>query len=203
MFFIQKLTYPIGNLPVTINNIRLEAGTINVILGKNCSGKTSFCEAIVACNPSNEIYVNRHKINTKDFVYLDPGVPSFFGVTGNELLKNYGGSASEEKVKELKSLFQIPYDQQIESYSHSMKKIIQLLWVATYERKVYIFDDLFSLLDEDHQRRVKAILALLREESKIIILTAHNLDIIGDIANEVFSLTKSSLEQRVEVGFNN
>jgi ABC-type multidrug transport system ATPase subunit len=193
MLLIHKLRYNIGNFPVILENHTFEEGTINLIYGKNSSGKTSFCEAITSCNLSNEIYLNRNNITTKDFVYFTSSSPSFFGINGLDLLRNYGGKMSEARLKALTSLINLPFDKPIETYSHSIKKIMQFLWVLTFERKVYIFDDLFQLLDEENTLKIKSALKLLKEELKIILVTTNRLDVLGDIADGIYDLPHKPL----------
>lgn len=192
MLLINRLVYNVGDFPVIIENHKFETGTINLIYGKNSSGKTSFCEAITSGNLNNEIYVQQHNVTTKDFVYLTSSSPSFFGINGLDLLKNYGGRLSEARLKTLTSLFNLPFDKPIETYSHSMKKLMQFLWVLTFERKVYIFDDLFQLLDDENVLKVKSALQILKDESKIIMVTTNRLDGLSDIVDEIFDLTSKS-----------
>lgn len=194
MFLIQKLTYNIGNFPVIIKNVKFNDGTINVIIGKNSSGKTSFCEALASCDALNDIQVNRHKMNSKDFIYYNANNPSFFGINGYELLNNYGGNAKPERIDELIRLCNLPYGNLISTYSHSMKKMIQFLWILTYERKLYLFDDLFMSLDEENIEKVKGLLSRLKEEGKIILITTSNLDPVEDIANDIYDMVNGYLK---------
>ena len=198
MFLIQKLIYNIGNFPVIIKNVKFSDGTINIIRGKNSSGKTSFCEALAACNESNDVLVNRHKMNSRDFIYFNANDPSFFGINGYELLRIYGGNAKPERVDELIRTCNMPYGNLIDTYSHSMKKMIQFLWVLTFERKIYLFDDLFASLDEENMGKVKKLLEQLREEGKIILITTNKFDLVEDIANDVYEMINGYLKPHTD-----
>lgn len=194
MFFIQKLIYNIGNFPVSVRNVKFQDGTINVIIGKNSSGKTSFCEALASCAQGNDVFVNRHKMNAKDFIYFNSNSPSFFGINGYELLRNYGGNAKPEQIHELINTFSLPYNNLIDTYSFSMKKLIQFMWLLTYERKLYLFDDLFASLDEENMLKIKGLLKQLKESGKIVLITTSSLELVEDIANDVYDIVNGYLK---------
>src|SRR5437763_5272187 len=134
MLYIEHLIYTIGNLPVTVKNIQFKAGSINLIYGKNNVGKTRFFEALSACSTVNKVYFNKKLLAQKEFVFFDSAYHSFFELTGNELLFEHGGSLEKDKIFEMAIHFNIPLLNRIETYSNSMKKVVQFLWVISFEK---------------------------------------------------------------------
>jgi ABC-type multidrug transport system ATPase subunit len=196
MLSIKSLCFTIGDLPVVVTDTEMRRGTINVIIGKNNSGKSRFCEALTSCHRSNQVYLDHMPLQAQHFAYLDASIPTFFDVTGRQLLTNYGTATLHPLVAELAGRFNVLLKHPVSTYSTSNKKIMQFLWIINFNTPVYIFDSLLDYLDHDNASIVKDGLRLLRDDSRIILLTARSAAEVSDIADQTFMLNNRSLEIR-------
>lgn len=196
MLSIKSLCFTIGDLPIIVSDTEMRRGTINVILGKNNSGKSRFCEALASCHRADQVCLDQMPLQAAHFAYLDASVPTFFDVTGRQLLTNYGAASLHPMVAELAGRFKILLKNRVSTYSTSTRKIIQFLWVINANTPVYIFDSLFDYLDHDNAAIAKYGLRLLRDDSRIVLLTARNAAEVSDIADQIFTLNNRSLEVR-------
>jgi ABC-type multidrug transport system ATPase subunit len=194
MLSINQLSFKVGNQRITVDQMELHQGTINAIVGKNNSGKTSFCEALTYSRKAETVLLNNKPFLSRQFIYMEASCTQFLGVTGKDLIYGNGGGANLLMIKDLAEIFNIPLEMPVSSYTLSMKKLIQFLWILSYNVDVYIFDGLLELLDPDNKALVKNALQHLKDQSRIIILTTTSSYEVEDIADTVYFLNKKNME---------
>lgn len=170
MLVINRLNY--NDREILVNNETFEPGSIYLILGKNNSGKTSFCHALASCNDKNILHWHSEMLTVESIHFTESGIPNFFFVTGKELLLDWGGKTNLQFVLSIAREMRLPLESAADSYSQSEKRLLSILLAVTFEKDLYLLDDPFVYLDADNCKLVNKIFLFLKEKGKIIIITS-------------------------------
>lgn len=194
MLTIKNLALQSGNFSLNVSNLEFSIGQINLLYGKNGSGKTMLCNTLVEGTAEKDVIINNKVASKEDFSYLDNRYVNFFEMTGFSYLFKYGGKQNFEFIKRNLEFFDIQIHDKVETYPGSMKKIIQFFHALTYSRPVYVFDDL--LCNMDHERR-HFIMDMLRKmaNKRIVILTTSDNDMIHHAGVSVYCLDQQQLKK--------
>jgi ABC-type multidrug transport system ATPase subunit len=170
MLVVNRLNY--NDREILVNNEIFEPGSIYLILGKNNSGKTSFCNALASCNDKNILHWHSEMLTVESIHFTESGIPNFFFVTGKELLMGWGGKANMQFVLSMARELKLPLESAADSYSVSEKRLLSILLSVTFNKEVYLFDDPFVYLDADNCKLVNKMFLFLKEKGKIVIITS-------------------------------
>ena len=194
MLTIKNLALQSGSYTLSVSNLEFSIGQINLLYGKNGSGKSLLCNALVERAVENEILINNKITTADDFSYLNSRYINFFEMTGFSYLFKYGGKQNLEFIKRNLEFFDIQLHDKVETYPASMKKIIQFFHSLTYSKSVYVFDDL--LCNMDHERR-HFIMDMLRKmaNKRVVILTTSDNDMIHHAGVSVYCLDQQQLKK--------
>jgi ABC-type multidrug transport system ATPase subunit len=170
MLVVNRLNY--NDREILVNNEIFEAGSIYLILGKNNSGKTSFCNALASCSDKNVLHWYSETLTAEFIHFTESGIPNFFFVTGKELLMDWGGKSNMQFVLSMARELKLPLESAADSYSVSEKRLLSILLAVTFNKEVYLFDDPFVYLDTDNCKLVNKMFLFLKEKGKMIIITS-------------------------------
>ena len=211
--------YPLEDKNVLENlNLKIETGEFWAIVGKNGSGKTTFCNALRRFVPdfykgevTGEIVVdgkNLKDFNPKElvtkvgFVFQNP----FTQISGvkdtvfEEIaygLENLGLEKEEiiSKVEKILKLLEIeklrernPYD-----LSGGQKQRVALASIIAMNPDILVIDEPTSQLDPKGTEDIFKIINLMANEGKTIILVEHKLELIAEYAQNILVLDEGEI----------
>lgn len=176
-------------------NLELKKGELVFLIGKNGSGKSTFCMLLTGLfKPSGgEIYVDNKKIddeNLNEYRSLISAVFSDFHLFSKTLSKN--GFASEEKIKfwleflELNNKTQVNDNElSFTKLSTGQKKRLAMFIALLEERDILVLDEWAADQDPVFRRFFYTkLLPLLKEQGKTIFAITHD-DAYFDSADRI------------------
>ena len=183
MIELKGLSVSYGENDV-LKDISAEFGVSEVhgVAGLNGSGKTTLFNAMAGfLKPyKGVILYNGRKIERSDFGFLETENYFYSNITGNEYLKLFPDSNKRFSVESINSLFKLPLDEVIETYSNGMKKKLALTAVLKQEKDIYILDEPFNGLDMESCKLVEIVINQLRDKGKTVFVSSHILDTLTD-----------------------
>ena len=211
--------YPLEDKNVLENlNLKIETGEFWAIIGKNGSGKTTFCNALRRFVPdfykgevTGKIVIdgkNLKDFNPKElvtkvgFVFQNP----FTQISGvkdtvfEEIaygLENLGLDKEEiiSRVEKILKLLEIeklrgrnPYD-----LSGGQKQRVALASIIAMDPDILVIDEPTSQLDPKGTEDIFKIINLMANEGKTIILVEHKLELIAEYAQNILVLDEGEI----------
>lgn len=188
MIEIKGLTIDFsGNKVIDNMTIDFVSNKIHGIVGFNGAGKTTFFNAM-ASNfkvDIDRILFKGNKIKNKDIAHLETVNYFYSGITGMEYLNIFKSTNPDFNLELLQSLFKLPLDDLIESYSTGMKKKLALLGILKKDNPILLLDEPFNGLDLETNKVLELIILKLKEKGKTIFLSSHILDPLLVICDEI------------------
>lgn len=210
---INNLSYAYNNKHKILDDIslKIDEGTINVLLGLNGCGKTTLLKLMsnLLKNNQSTIFINNKdisKINKKELAKLICYVPQLsandddflvkdyllFGFVSN--LKFYETPTKEqiEKMYTVATKFKINslLNKNIDELSGGERQKVYICSAYLQNTPIIILDEPMSALDLKNQSLMINILKELKEEGKTIILSTHNPNIALILESEVILINK-------------
>jgi ABC-2 type transport system ATP-binding protein len=183
MILLNNLTVSFG-INNVLNNIDTEfrLSEVHGIAGLNGSGKTTLFNAIAGfLKPDNgEILYNNNIIERSDFAFLETDNYFYSNITGSEYLNLFPETNTKFSAHSFNTLFKIPLDAIIESYSNGMKKKLALMAILKQEKNIYILDEPFNGLDMESCKLVEIVINILKGKGKTVFISSHILDTLTD-----------------------
>ena len=211
--------YPLENKQVLKNiNIEIKKGEFWAVIGKNGSGKTTFCNMLRRFVPDfykgeltgkitledKELknYSQKELVQKIGFVFQNP----FTQISGvkdtvfEEIaygLENLGLEKEEiiSRVEEILKLLEIeklrdrnPYD-----LSGGQKQRVALASIIAMDPDILVIDEPTSQLDPKGTEDIFKIINLMANEGKTIILVEHKLELIAEYAQNILVLDKGEI----------
>ena len=171
-------------------NLNLEEGTINALMGKGGSGKTSLLKSLAGLINYegtiiyNEMIVtknNMYDIRKKIGIYLGiknlENKTSFLNIIEPLNNLNYPYDKAKKKVYEISRKLGINslLYKDLNALSHSEKKVISFVQSIIHEPKIILIDGLFDSLDIYYKNKIITYLKQIKKNKKnIIIFTTNN-----------------------------
>lgn len=171
-------------------NLNIQEGTINILMGNNGSGKTMLLKCIFGLIDYEGFIKYSNKIlNNDDIDKSRKKLGIYLGINNlenkNVFLNiieplnnlNYDNTKSKNKVYEITKKLGIEnlLYKEVNSLSHSEKKIVSFAQSIIHEPKIIMIDGLFDSIDIYYKNRVINYLNQLKKTKKcIIILTTNN-----------------------------
>ena len=211
--------YPLEDKNVLENlNLKIETGEFWAIVGKNGSGKTTFCNALRRFVPdfykgevTGEIVIDGK--NLKDFspkelvtkigfVFQNP----FTQISGvkdtvfEEIaygLENLAVEKEEiiKRVNETLKLLEIEHlkDKNPQEMSGGQKQRVALASIIVMDPEILVIDEPTSQLDPKGTEDIFKIINLMANEGKTIILVEHKLELIAEYAENILVLDEGEI----------
>jgi len=188
MLSIQNLSKKYANNIWGISDFSLQVfyGEIVCIAGPNGSGKTTIINCILDVIPTTSGVVLQNDLSNdkvefkKNIAYVSDDILLIEQLTGNEylnfILRMYE-MKSYRKRDALIELFNIkePLNQCISTYSHGMKKKLQIISAFMIESKIIILDEPARGLDVESVISLKKLIKKYASEGGSVLLSSHDL----------------------------
>lgn len=212
-------SYPLTKEPSIKNlNCKLEKGKFYGVIGKNGSGKTTFCTLIRGFAPS--FYQGELKgqvlIEGRPTVEHGPGELSLkigyvFQNPFNQIsgvketvfeevafgLENFGVAVEEieQRVMDVMELTKISHIAEKNPFelSGGQQQRVALASIIVLKPDILVIDEPTSQLDPEGTESVFEIIDALKREKKTVILVEHKIDLIADYADDVIVLDKGEM----------
>lgn len=207
MLSIQKIHHSYDKEQSIFNDINLEIkrGEFVAIAGPNGSGKTTLIKLV--CNllklqkgsiTFNGISHTSLSVQLKT-VYLpsDDYIPEF--LTGREYImlmsKLYKKDIDEQNLRVISSHLSMnkKLSEMVESYSHGMKKKLQLINALLLNPPLMIIDETLNGIDVEAKEIIKILLNEYTKNGGTIIICSHDLELMQEISNRVILLYKGEV----------
>lgn len=171
-------------------NIELKPGTINVLMGKNGSGKTLLLKSIIGfVDCTGIISLDGMVFDKKNIddqiknigIYFNTKILENKSVMSNlmdPLLNlNYQEEIAKKNVYEMTKKLGVDdlLYKEVNTLSHSQKKVVAFVQSIVHSPNLILIDNLFDSLDKCHKEKIILYLKSLRKNKKnIILLTTNN-----------------------------
>jgi len=174
--------------------LQMQSHCIHGIVGLNGSGKTTLLNCIFGLlkPDTGKILFNNTAISKKDISYLPAENFFYSNITGKEYLNIFKNDNFD--IEMWNSLFLLPLDDIIDTYSTGMKKKIALLGILKIDKAIMVFDEPFNGLDIETSRIIRTVLLKLKEKGKTIIITSHIIEILSNMCNYIHYLNNGKIE---------
>lgn len=211
--------YPLEDKNVLENlNLKIETGEFWAIVGKNGSGKTTFCNALRRFVPdfykgevTGEIVIdgkNLKDFNPKElvtkvgFVFQNP----FTQISGvkdtvfEEIAYGLENLAVEKekiikRVNETLKLLEIEHlkDKNPQEISGGQKQRVALASIIVMDPEILVIDEPTSQLDPKGTQDIFKIINIMAKKGKTIILVEHKLELIAEYAEKIIVLDEGKI----------
>ena len=194
---VKNLSYSYKTNQTVLNsiNLKIEEGTINVLLGLNGCGKTTLLKLIASLlkTKTSEIFINGKSLNNlknNEKAKLISYVPQLSSSEEDFLVKDFllFGFVSDlkfyekpkkdqvKKMHEAAAKFDIELllNKKLNELSGGERQKVYICSAYLQDTPLILLDEPMSALDLKNQSLIVNILQELKEEGKTIILSAHN-----------------------------
>jgi ABC-2 type transport system ATP-binding protein len=184
---------------IVLENFSFEAaeGKIYGLMGLNGSGKTTLIKAIsgIVAPDKGKIEFDNRDIKLSYIGYLETANYFYSKITGKEYLNIIKWKHSDFNIEKWNSVFELPLNELIETYSSGMKKKLAAMGIFAFERPVMLLDEPFNNLDMETNQVLYNVIRQFKEKGKIIILTSHILETLTGICDEIHYLNNKKIEK--------
>lgn len=181
-------------------SFQISEGEILCLAGPNGSGKTTLLNSILGIIKKDNGHVSLFEqsvdnITIKNrFAYISDEIILIEELTGFEYLtfiKSMFKEVNEKQITTLLKMFDLEndIDNLISSYSHGMKKKLQIISMIMKPFDVLILDEPCRGLDVEAVYILKKIVDSYKRRGKMILITSHDLLFIEEICDRILILT--------------
>lgn len=211
--------YPLEDKNVLENlNLKIETGEFWAIVGKNGSGKTTFCNALRRFVPdfykgevTGEIVIDgknlkdfspKELVTKVGFVFQNP----FTQISGvkdtvfEEIAYGLENLAVEKekiikRVNETLKLLEIEHlkDKNPQEMSGGQKQRVALASIIVMDPEILVIDEPTSQLDPKGTQDIFKIINIMAKKGKTIILVEHKLELIAEYAEKIVVLDEGKI----------
>ena len=201
--------YEDGLLAVDHLNLKVEKGIIYCLLGANGAGKTTcinlflnFIEPTAGTAKINGIDVTKDPLEAKKFVsYVSENVMLYGNFTARQNLDFFtklGGRSDMSKddyydVMRRVGLQEKAFEQRLKNFSKGMRQKLGIAIAITKNAPAILLDEPTSGLDPKAGSEFMDLLRSLKEESKAVLMSTHDIFRAKDIADEVGIMKEGNL----------
>lgn len=166
------------------------------ILGKNGAGKTTLFNTLFGdLDFSGEILWQGKALDRENIAYLETTDYFYPYITGNEYLNYFVPSISD--IQNYNSLFNLPLDELVDTYSTGMKKKLALVAILLLDKPINILDEPFNGLDFESVHILYKIIKDMKAKNKIIIISSHIIETLFNTCDNIALLTHGKIEEIV------
>ncbi|MBR6184202.1 MAG: ATP-binding cassette domain-containing protein [Bacteroidales bacterium] len=190
MLTIDNLSVSYGTHTVLSQlDLSLERGGIHGIVGFNGAGKTTLLNAIYGIPAQRDcIRFDGMPLSRRDIAYLETESYFYSRITGRDYLKLFQARSGGFDFETLCSVFSLPLDHFVDSYSTGMKKKLALTGILSLDRKVLLLDEPFNGLDLESVSVLQLALRKLRAAGKLVVVTSHILESLSPLCDAIHLL---------------
>ena len=211
--------YPLENKQILKNiNIEIKKGEFWAVIGKNGSGKTTFCNMlrrfvpdfykgeltgkIMLENKELKDYSQKELVQKIGFVFQNP----FTQISGvkdtvfEEIaygLENLAVEKEEiiKRVNETLQLLEIEHlkDKNPQEMSGGQKQRVALASIIVMDPEILVIDEPTSQLDPKGTQDIFKIINIMAKKGKTIILVEHKLELIAEYAEKIVVLDEGKI----------
>lgn len=188
-------------------NIKMENGKIYGFVGVNGIGKSVFFKTISGLmKPTEGEVICNGKVLWKDIDYLenlgymDNSANFIKDLTGFEnlkLLASIKSKISDDDIKSYMTKLGLDPDSKtkVKNYSLGMYQKLAIIQAVMENPDILIFDEPFNGLDKSSCASVKKMILELKSKNKIIMMTSHILNDIGEVADVVYEFDNHTINR--------
>jgi ABC-2 type transport system ATP-binding protein len=201
MLTVTNLSKHYKNSTKGIDNISFEInkGEILCVAGPNGSGKTTLINSMLGFikKDSGKVILNQNeliKLEVKKRIAYVPDetilIEELSGMEYLEFIQKIIGEIQYAKIQQLITLFDMDEDifKPIASYSHGMKKKVQLISSFMMEFDLIILDEPCRGLDIESIYILKRLLKMVRDSKNMIFVSSHDLLFAEKICSKMIIL---------------
>ena len=190
MLTIDNLSVSYGTHTVLSQlDLSLECGGIHGIVGYNGAGKTTLLNAIYGIPAQRDcIRFDGSPLSRKDIAYLETESFFYSRITGRDYLKLFQARSGGFDFETLSSVFSVPLDHFVDSYSTGMKKKLALTGILSLDRKVLLLDEPFNGLDLESVSVLQLALRKLSAAGRLVVVTSHILESLSPLCDAIHLL---------------
>jgi ABC-2 type transport system ATP-binding protein len=190
MLTIDNLSVSYGTHAVLSQlDLSLERGGIHGIVGFNGAGKTTLLNAIYGIPAQRDcIRFDGMPLSRRDIAYLETESYFYSRITGRDYLKLFQARSGGFDFETLCSVFSLPLDHFVDSYSTGMKKKLALTGILSLDRKVLLLDEPFNGLDLESVSVLQLALRKLRTAGRLVVVTSHILESLSPLCDAIHLL---------------
>lgn len=190
MLTIDNLSVSYGTHAVLSQlDLSLERGGIHGIVGYNGAGKTTLLNAIYGIPVQRDcIRFDGTPLSRRDIAYLETESFFYSRITGRDYLKLFQARSGGFDFETLCSVFSLPQDHFVDSYSTGMKKKLALTGILSLDRKVLLLDEPFNGLDLESVSVLQLALRKLCAAGKLVVVTSHILESLSPLCDAIHLL---------------
>jgi len=206
MLQVNKLTKSFGSRQV-LRSVSFDAAPAEItsILGPNGSGKSTIIHLLAGllAATSGTAHLYGAKLNMRSYrnnVGLCPDdLPQPELLTGREYLQLVQGirrlKVPEEALGFLVAGFRLDLylDSLLATYSHGMKRKIQIIASLLHQPKLIMLDEPFRGLDPESSEIIRALLIAYAKEGRIVLLSTHDLQLAEQLCQKVVILREGGI----------
>ncbi len=187
---------------VVIDDLQLniESGSIHGIVGLNGAGKTTLLNGIYRPTKQNlgNVTFNGVPFSRDLIAFLETQNFFYSHITAREYMALFIEQHPTFDLEGWNTLFKLPLDQLVETYSTGMKKKLALMGTLALDRPIMMLDEPSNGLDLESNRHIKQILEALRRYGKTIIITSHIFELLTSLCDRISYLENKHIEQTFE-----
>ena len=174
--------------------LQMQSHCIHGIVGLNGSGKTTLLNCIFGLlkPDSGAVWFNDTRVSKKDTSYLPTENFFYSNITGKEYLNIFKNDSFD--IKAWNSLFLLPLNDVIDTYSTGMKKKLAIFGILKTDKDIMIFDEPFNGLDIETSRIIRTVLMKLKGKGKTIIITSHIIETLTNMCDYIHYLNNGKIE---------
>lgn len=179
----------------------IEKGEIFAILGPNGAGKTTTLKMLcgLISSTSGKIEFNGSKLDKKIIGYMPEENALYESMHVREYLRFFAGlydidkDVAEKRIGDLLNMLELD-DKEIVNLSKGMKRKLLLARSLINDPEVLVYDEPASGLDPAIARGLVEHIKQLKSHGKTIIISAHDLAQIEELADRIMILSKGAAE---------
>lgn len=184
-----------------------KAGSITALLGGNGAGKTTLLNilATLEAPTKGSIHYDKNpwtlfsKKGRQHIGWVSHEPLLYPTLTGRENLsfyaRMYGVKQAQERLEPL--LEQVAMsahaDQRVETYSRGMVQRLTIARALLHDPSLLLLDEPLTGIDRQGRVMIKTLFETLRQQGKILIMSTHDLHILGDLCQRLDILKRGKL----------
>ena len=195
MLKVQDLNFGFGDKSLYENlNLSFESNKVYGLLGHNGAGKTTLFRLLYGWYKphSGSILFNGKALDRQDISFLETDPYFYSYMTGREYLKLIKPEKSEN-IESYATLFNLPLDNIVDSYSTGMKKKLAFLGGQLQAKPIQILDEPFNGVDLESNEILKKLIIKTGNDS-LVIMSSHILNTLLDTCDEVVYLSNRHVQ---------
>lgn len=201
MIEINNVSLRLGKKEILKNiNLQMYRGKIYGLIGNNGSGKTMLMRCICGfLRPTEGEIIADGKVVGKNIDYLNgagiilenPGFIGYYsGLKNLKLLASISSRVSEEKIRKTMQMCGLDPDLKlsVKKYSMGMRQRLGIAQAIMEDQPILILDEPMNGLDKHGVADIRKLLAKLKTEERLILLSSHNREDIDILCDEVYQM---------------